>query len=249
MLRGGPSFKNPGIFEMNYNISSDYSKKVSFYIGNYHGWGNNSSEKNHWYWFGVEIKPMNSLSLSIDPEFGSNYSLLQYIETANMNGENRYIFGSLDQKTFHFTFRINYTITPDLSIQYYGQPFISSGKYSDLKRITDPRAENFNNRYHIFSGNESIHDEMNEVYNIDENLDGMTDYTFDNPDFNFQQFRSNLVVRWEYSPGSTVYLVWSQGRTASGSSGRFNFDKDMDNLFGIQPHNVFLIKFNYWFSL
>ncbi len=249
MLRGGPSFKNPEMFELNYNISSDYSKKVSFYTGNYHGWGNNSSEKNHWYWFGIEIKPMNSLSLSIDPEFGSNYSQLQYIETADMNGENRYIFGSLDQKTFHFTFRINYTITPDLSIQYYGQPFISSGKYSDLKRITDPRAESFNNRYHIFSGNESIHDEVNEVYNIDENLDGTTDYTIDNPDFNFQQFRSNLVVRWEYSPGSTVYLVWSQGRTASGSNGRFNFDKDMDNLFGIQPHNVFLIKFNYWFSL
>jgi hypothetical protein len=192
---------------------------------------------------------MNSLSISIDPEYGMNQRDLQYIETSDFNGNDRYIFASLDQKTLYFTVRLNYTITPELSIQYYGQPFISSGEYSNLKRITDPVADNYEGRFHSFTGNEITYNTVDEQYEIDENLDGTIDYSVSNPDFNFQQFRSNLVVRWEYSPGSTVYLVWSQGRTTSGSNGRFDFGDDMDNLFGVQPHNVFLIKFNYWFSL
>jgi hypothetical protein len=249
MLRGGPSFKSPGSFEINYNVSSDHSKKVSFYTGNYHGWGDKNNENNHWYWFGINLKPMNSLSISIDPEYGMNQRDLQYIETSDFNGNDRYIFASLDQKTLYFTVRLNYTITPELSIQYYGQPFISSGEYSNLKRITDPVADNYEGRFHSFTGNEITYNTVDEQYEIDENLDGTIDYSVSNPDFNFQQFRSNLVVRWEYSPGSTVYLVWSQGRTTSGSNGRFDFGDDMDNLFGVQPHNVFLIKFNYWFSL
>ena len=110
-------------------------------------------------------------------------------------------------------------------------------------------ADSYDGRFHTFAGNEILYNSTDEEYNIDENMDGTNDYNIENPDFNFRQFRSNLVVRWEYSPGSTVYLVWSQGRTSSDSHGRFDFGKDMDNLFGTHPHNVFLIKFNYWFSL
>ena len=87
------------------------------------------------------------------------------------------------------------------------------------------------------------------VYNIDENQDGSIDYSFDDPNFNFYEFRSNLVVRWEYIPGSTVYLVWSQGRTGDNSMGEFNFREDVESLYSIYPHNVFLIKFSYRISI
>ncbi len=80
-------------------------------------------------------------------------------------------------------------------------------------------------------------------------IDGIEDYSISNPDFNFRQFRSNLVVRWEYLPGSTLYLVWSQGRTSSDTNGMFSYGQDMKDLFQIVPHNVFLVKFSYWFSL
>jgi hypothetical protein len=87
------------------------------------------------------------------------------------------------------------------------------------------------------------------TYNVDENADGLADYSFDNPNFNFLQFRSNLVIRWEYRPGSVLYLVWSQGRTGYDQSGRFAFGDGFHNLFDIHPGNVFLIKFSYCFTL
>jgi len=74
-------------------------------------------------------------------------------------------------------------------------------------------------------------------------------YSFGDPNFNFRQFRSNLVIRWEYHPGSTLYLVWSQGRTSTGSGGIFSYENDTRELFGTVPNNVFLVKLSYWFSL
>lgn len=84
---------------------------------------------------------------------------------------------------------------------------------------------------------------------LDEDHDGINDYSFGNPNFNFRQFRSNPVVRWEYSPGSTVYLVWSQGRTSSATNGIYALGNDIKALFEKVPHNIFLLKFSYWFSL
>ena len=84
---------------------------------------------------------------------------------------------------------------------------------------------------------------------VDETGDGQTDYVFGNPNFNFMEFRSNLVVRWEYFPGSALYLVWSQGRTGFGYSGDFTYQEDIRQLFDLPPHNVFLIKFSYCFKL
>jgi hypothetical protein len=249
LLRGGPSFKVPGLWELNMEISSDGSKKVSFYTGAYYNHKDKCKSFYNEYWAGVNVKPNNALSISVDGDFGRGLNELQYIDETDYNQVPRYIFANIDQKTFYLKFRINYTITPDLSIQYYGQPFISSGKYSNFKRITEAHASDYNNRFHIFTGNEIIYNATDETYDFDENTDGTKDYGVDYPDFNFREFRSNLVVRWEYRRGSTIFLVWSQGRTSSISDGRFKCWEDLDQLFGTKAHNVFLIKLNYWFSL
>ena len=152
-------------------------------------------------------------------------------------------------KTLSFSVRLNYTITPELSVEYYGQPFVSAGKYTNFNKITNPDANRYSDRYHIFSENEINYSAQSGTYSVDENLDDKIDFSFGNPDFNFRQFKSNLVVRWEYSPGSTLYLVWSQGRTGSGQNGNFSYGNDMKELFDVQPHNVFLLKFSYWFAL
>ncbi|MBK7710736.1 MAG: hypothetical protein IPJ37_07195 [Bacteroidales bacterium] len=86
-------------------------------------------------------------------------------------------------------------------------------------------------------------------YLVDENTDGSADYVFDKPDFNFKEFLSNFVLRWEYNPGSSVYLVWSQTRSASNNSGMMDYSNDMGDLFSEKPHNVFLLKFSYRFGL
>jgi hypothetical protein len=89
-------------------------------------------------------------------------------------------------------------------------------------------------------------------YDIDEHVKGTTDYSFDKTDFNVQEFLSNLVVRWEYSPGSSVYLVWSQTRSNYNDSGNLDFFNNLGDLFNThdnKPHNVFLVKFSYRFGL
>ena len=249
MLRGGPSFIQPGMINTNLNFNSDYSKKVSFNFGAYQGFGDQKSSHYQEYWAGVNIRPMNTLSISFDPSFEIGRNDLQYIETTEYMQNPRYTFAQIDQKTINFTLRVDYTITPDLSIQYYGQPFISAGKYTNIKQITEPRADKYNSRFHTYVGSEISYNATDKLYEIDENSDNTIDYTIGNPDFNFRQFRSNLVVRWEYLPGSTVYFVWSQGRTSNATNGKFSYGNDMNELFGVQANNVFLIKLNYWFSL
>ena len=249
LLRGGPSFIAPGNQSFNLNLSTDQSKKLSFFFGNYHGSGDAKSFRAHEYYAGVYIRPSNSISITLEPDYFVQKSELQYVSTNSTNGNPAYLFGTLNQKTLSMTFRINYTINPELSIEYYGQPFVSAGKYSDYKKITQPDAGQFNNRFHVFTPDEISFNSENNSFDIIENGMGSTPYSFTNPDYNFRQFRSNLVVRWEYLPGSTIYLVWSQGRTSSGSNGMFSYGNDMKDLFKITPRNVFLVKFSYWFAL
>ncbi len=110
-------------------------------------------------------------------------------------------------------------------------------------------AENYDDRFHIYSDQEISYDSDQEIYNFDENQDGTIDYSLDNPNFNFFEFRSNFVARWEYIPGSTLYFVWSQGREGDNNKGQFNFKHDMKDLYSIVPRSVFLIKFSYRLSL
>jgi hypothetical protein len=84
---------------------------------------------------------------------------------------------------------------------------------------------------------------------VDENGDGTIDYRFDNPDFNIRDFNSNLVTRWEFQPGSVLFLVWSQARGGFTPNGRFAAGEDLEELFDTHPHNVFLVKVSKWFSL
>ncbi|WP_163717077.1 DUF5916 domain-containing protein [Mangrovibacterium lignilyticum] len=249
LLRGGPSFTVPGSSEMNLNISTDHSKKLAFYLGSYLGLGDVNSYRYREYWAGIEARPTNALSVSFEPSYGIGNNKMQYVETTDMNDDPRYLFATLDQKTAIFTFRLNYTFSPELSLEYYGQPFISAGKYSEYKRTTNTNADRFADRYRIYQSEKISYNAEENSYAFDENGDGSSDYTVDNPDFNFRQFRSNFVVRWEYKPGSTLFLVWSQGRTGSVSDGSFDYGRDMRELFQIEPHNVFLVKFSYWFSL
>ncbi len=249
LLRGGPSFIFPGEMECNLNINSDQSKKITFNLGGYFDAGDSHSKRYLAYWTNLNFRPVNSLSISLSPEFQKQNEELQYVSIAGPETDPRYLFGKLDMKTLAVTFRINYTIYPDLTIEYYGQPFTSAGNYENFSRITDPVAEKFKDRYRTFTSQELTYNGSSNSYSVDEDLEGTEEYSFSNPDFNFRQFRSNLVVRWEYLPGSTLYLVWSQGRTSSDSNGLFSYGTDMKELFRTTPHNIFLLKLSYWFSL
>ncbi|MFH1941940.1 MAG: DUF5916 domain-containing protein, partial [bacterium] len=247
-LRGGPALVYPGRVNNWFSIETDSRKPFQVELDGSNSWSRDGFSHSHSIRPEITWRPMNAFSLSLNPFYSINKDDLQYVETIE-DGENRYIFGRIDQKTLGLVMRFTYNITPSLTIQYYGQPFVSAGKYSHLKRITEPRAKAYGDRFHTYAGNEIQYDVNDEEYRIDEDLDGTVDYAVGNPDFNFRQFRSNLVIRWEYTPGSTLFLVWSQGRTGFESMGDFSFRNDMRNLFEVYPHDVFLIKLSRWFSL
>ncbi len=250
ILRGGPMMKLPGEFNSYMGFSTDSRKKIEFevYANKSAGFENNYSNRNA----GIEFsaKPTNYLRLSLNPEFRKSFTDLQYITATNYNSQERYIFGYISRNTFNASIRVNINLSPDLTLQYWGQPFIATGKYSKYKYITDPMADEYKERFHIYTDDQISYDSGN--FNIDENMDGTTDYSFEKRDFNVQEFLSNLVVRWEFNPGSSVYLVWSQSRNSFNDSGRMDFFDDMGDLFNgkdNKPHNVFLVKFSYRFGL
>jgi len=248
-LRGGPSLLYPGNWGGWINLSSDRRKDFRFNVGGYFSSGDENYRSYNEYWAGFTYRPSSALSISLSPSYGINENQLQYVDTVEFGTEQRYIFATINQKTVALTIRLNFSITPELSIQLYGQPFISVGSYHQFKNITIPRASQFMDRYSTYSDDQIQFDETENVYAFDENSDGISDYSVSNPDFSFLEFRANLVLRWEYRPGSTLYLVWSQGRTDYIENARFNIGPNIDNLFHIHPHNVFLIKFAHRFNL
>jgi len=248
-LRGGPASKWPG--HVGYNVwgYTDSRKKIQVGIGGYSEQGSEGSLDYNEGWLDITIRPTNALRVVLNPSFSRNRPEMQYVTTESIGEEHRYLFGRLDQKTTSITFRLDYCMTPNLTVQYYGSPFVSSGRFTGFKRITDPKAARYRNRFHVFNDGQIAYDPAGGVYRIDEDGDGDDDYGFDNPDFNYRDFNSNLVIRWEYMPGSLLYLVWSQARSEYLPRGDFDFGRDMRGLFDMHPHDVFLIKFIKWFSL
>ncbi len=247
-LRGGPALQVDGTWNYWYGLYSDQRKSVNFELEAFSSVSDDGYSQNDNYELSLNFKPGSRLGISLDPFYSKNRDNLQYVDETEYLGQSRYLFARLKQETIGFVLRLNYSYTPELSVQYYGQPFISSGGYSLYKRITNPKAEKLSDR---FTGIDQTlsYDADEELYNVDENEDGMDDYSFGRPDFDFMQFRSNLVVRWEYLPGSLIYLVWSQGRNEFENNGRLRFNKNITSLFDTHPENIFLIKFNYWFSI
>lgn len=248
-LRGGPRSKWPG--ELNYNIwvNTDHRKRVRAGAGTSGSNGEESYYSERTDWVDLTIEPTDALRLGLYPWVSNFESEMQYVSEETFQGESRYIFGKIDQETAAMTLRIDYCLTPSLTIQLYAQPYISAGDYSALKRITSPQASSYKDRFHIFQEGLEVKRSDGGDYLVDEDRDGMTDYEIGDPDFNFKDFNSNLVLRWEFSLGSTLYLVWSQGRSAYTPEGRFSIDNDFRNLFEVYPHNVFLIKVNRWLPL
>lgn len=244
-LRGGPALKSSGTKNVWFAFGSNDQKRLTgeaqiMLLG--------GNEKNSKQMFDCGIsfgyRPSKSLKITLSPNFNSNNDELQYVTQQDYSNKTDYIFARIHQKTLSASLRINYIITPNLSIQYWGQPFFASGKYTEFKRITNSRANKYTDRFSLLSNNELAYVNPDEIYRVSDQS-GNQLYTFDQPDFNMKEFLSNMVVRWEYLPGSTIYLVWSQTRNQSVSDGDFNLNNDFKTLFDDKPYNVFLLKMSF----
>jgi len=244
-LRGGPSLLYPGSVGYWFFVNTDQRKKLSASVNPQWGWGFDQYLKNAEVNFEFVYKPINALRLSVEPSFSKSKNEMQYVTTADVGNEKRYMVAEINQSTMRVSLRMTYMITPNLSVQYWGQPFGTSGEYTNYKYITDADAHEYNQRY--TSVPQSWLTLTDGEYHVDENQDGIAEYSFSKPDFNFGQFRSNMVVRWEYIPGSTLFLVWTQESNGEffnnpGKIGnRYQFE------FTDRAHNIFLVKYTYRF--
>ena len=139
-----------------------------------------------------------------------------------------YTFAHLEQRTSAITFRVDYTASPVLTLQVYASPFVSKGTYSNIRELANARAAAYADRYTAYFD---------------------TSVTNHPRQFNFKQFNSNVVLRWEYKPGSAIYAVWAEGRQEfAGAQGTQSLGGDMSDLFHTHPLNTFLIKVSHWFD-
>ena len=192
-----------------------------------------------------EWQVVPALSLSLIPELERSHRNDQYVDQIEAGAETVYLNGRVDQRTLSVTLRATYSLTPNLTIQYYGQPFIATGQYREFNRVSDdPTARTFDERFVLFSPAQLARREDAD-YLVDEDGDGTTDYQFSDPDFNVMQFRSNLVARWEYLPNSEIFLVWSQGITTTGDPAQDVLSSLRDDLLGGEIRNTFLVKATY----
>ncbi|MGN6393801.1 MAG: DUF5916 domain-containing protein [Gemmatimonadales bacterium] len=177
----------------------------------------------------LDLKVASRFTTSLSADYTHNRNDIQYFGTfTDATGAAHFTFAHLAQQTLSFTWRLGYTFTPTTSLQIYASPFVSKGTYSNVREIADARASDYDARYRAYTDSA-----------VAAHPTG----------FNFQQFRSNVVFRWEYRPGSTLFLVWSQGRQGSADvEGRTSFRGDMSDLFARRANDTFLVKVSYWLA-
>jgi hypothetical protein len=245
-LRGGPTVRGDLWSQQFMWLNTDSRKTVSFNFnilrGKVFGTGNN------WYgmWNGMTVRPGETVNFSLSVGYDHNINPIQWVTRRIVFDETRYILATIEQKTINVQLRTNWIVSPTLSIEFYVQPFVSAGTYSEYKEVREPMARDFNDRYRWFGDN--IVCAEDNICRVDLNDDGVYDISFGKPDFNFRQLQSTFVLRWEYRPGSVLFVAWQHGRNIFEPHGNFGGLGDMGELFSVPSDNIILLKMNYWFS-
>jgi hypothetical protein len=245
-LRGGPALRHAGGVEGWTMISGDPRRKIGFEL--FGGWWLEDDTDGYSMWVDptLLLRPSEQIDVRLTPSLSLMRNPTQYVSEAEVMDEMHYVLGQIEQRTVSLTARLSWTFTPNLSLQFYGQPFVSAGSYSRFKEVADPNAVEFGKRFTVLGADQAVLRDDSETYDVDLNEDGQPDFDFSNPDFNYKAFNSNLVLRWEYRLGSTLFVVWSQNRGGSTDDGSFSLWRDVGDLYRLPSTNSFIVKMSYW---
>lgn len=225
--RGGPVMRAPGSTRLAMDVWADDRKPISGWLGTNVRWGLGGDNLSSWTGIEFELKPAPQLEIELNPSFNYRRDNAQWVENVDSNGDDeddRFIFGELRNKIFEFGVRGTWAFTPFVSTQLFLQPFVTTGDYGRIKQLARPRSYAFTD------------------------YDGLDE----NPDFHRRSLRFNLVMRWEYAPGSTVFVVWQQNRDRDFEDTRdpdFSPFSDAGRSFADQGDNIILVKVNRWMGL
>jgi hypothetical protein len=227
LTRGGPQALSPPGTNFNLGFGTDARKRVSF-----EGFGAHDSNAAGGHGGGwvamVTLKALPSLTISTGPDFSKSFNVAQYVGTrtdprATATFGNSYVFAPIDQTQLTLTTRINYIMSPNMSLKVFMQPLLATGDYGPLAVLSAPRTFDFQ-RYIAPDGTAPFAD----------------------PDYNFKSLKLNAVFRWEFTPGSTIYGVWTQQREDARHPGEFRLRRDLTEMFSAPADDIFLIKMTYW---
>ena len=261
LTRGGPLARDPAGYSASLSYNTANQGRISVRSGV--SWGSDRSGA----WerranLGVNFRAGEYFETQVRPAFQQRRSRAQYVTrvtdpTATHTFGRRYLFADLDQTTLSMNLRFNITISPRVTMEIFAQPLLSSGNYGALKELNAPGTFQFN-RFGTDVGTITPL-EGGTSYDIDPDGVGPAGmFTVSNRDFNVRSLRANAVFRWEWRPGSTLFLVWQQTRSdrlvasvpdaAYSRAGNFDFGRDAGDLFGLDADNIFLVKLSYWLN-
>ncbi len=246
--RGGPRMRSLANVGGSFYLDTDGSRKRFYYIQ----LNGDVDEGESWNWSispGFTWKPVTSASVSIEPSLERSHTDAFWVRsvddpTATATYGARYVFADLDQNTLSAGVRFNVAFTPNVSLQFFGQPLVASGRYDRFKELAYPGTRDFN-----------VYGENGSTWYADTSWadpDGpgpAPGFRLRDPDFTIRSLRGNAVARWEYRPGSTIYFVWTQERSGSEPSGEFKVNRSLTDLVHEKPNNIFLVKIAHHFQL
>ena len=240
-LRGGPALRIDGSTSAGYIFQTNSSKNFIFgtlmdftKYDDKITWGKRYDVSLFWI-------INNNITVSSYTGFTSEINNNQYVTQKTTDSKKEYIVGKIARETLYTTLRVEYFISPELSLQYYGSPYASTGKYDSYRKVNQSKSKDLNERYSpLFKTGNLL---------VDENNNEMLNFETENPDFNFQEFRSNFVLRWEYKTGSTFYFVWTNTSSNYEDQHNSSITKSFKNITKVRAQNAFMVKFSYWFSL
>jgi len=263
LTRGGPLAPTPSSWNWSGGVGSDSRRRFSTYNGGFYskneigGWGGG--------WFSsIDFRPTRATTVSVQPGLNASDSKLQYVQTlsdpaAAATYGRQYVFSEVRQNILDLTTRLNVTFRPDLSLQFYAQPFIATGDYHDLKGLSRAGAMDYVRFGQTTGSTLDCFDSQQKAvgcaaanvsyYLADPDGAGpLKTVRIGNRDFNSRSLNGNAVLRWEYRPGSTMFFVWSTRCSADTGDPRFAAVDDVRRLCQGPSDNIFAIKANYWVS-
>ena len=248
--RGGPVVKAPAHGFHSLYLATDSRRRFVGSIEPTYTW-TEEGDRDYAVYLNLTYKPASNIALTVGPSFEHTESAAQYVTTvedatAEAFYGNRYVFSDLEQGTVSLDTRLDWTFTPTMSLELFLQPFFSSNDFSRFKEFAAPRTLD----KLVYGEDMGTIELADGVYTVDPDAAGPAEtFTFDDPNFSFSSLRGNLVYRWEYLPGSTLFLVWTQNRSTDEAQGDFDLGRDFSNLWSTGSDNVFLAKLTYWFGI
>jgi hypothetical protein len=248
LTRGGPLMGTPNAYTLTAqltsrsNVPTTWNARTEYFNDAFGGWRWDAST-------GLAIRPASQWQASVDPTYSHSVDGRQYVSTrvggsAATFGQ-RYIFAFIERSTLSARFRLNYAFTPNFTVEAYAEPFAASGRFYDYGELPAPRSRELRTYGAPGTGTTITKDSAG----VSTVTDGTATFTIPALDFNRLSFRSNLVLRWEWLPGSTAFLIWQQSRQDQTAAGQLISPRDVWSSTQVAGDNFFVFKVSYWLGV